>query len=287
MALLSERYPWIYTLRVQELRLERRLADRLSAARFAERQVSERLPVVVTRHSSLLRRHLGTTDPRLQETKIVNLRLAARTVDGLVIGPGETFSFWRRVGSPSARRGYQEGLVLFAGSVSSGTGGGLCQLANLLYWMVLHTPLEVIERHHHPFDAFPDDRRVLPFGTGASVFYNYVDLRVRNPGSQPFQLEVWLTDSDLRGRILTDVPLTAAYHVFEVGHRFEQAADGVVRCNEVWRREVDRSTGRVLAEEMLMRNRSRVGYAVDPGLLAEAAPSPDGPEVSASRVVPR
>jgi vancomycin resistance protein VanW len=275
MPLLSERYPWVYTLRVGELRLERRLADRVSGSTFAERQVAERLPVVVTRHSSLLRRRLGTTDPRLQETKIVNLRLAARTVDGLVIDPGETFSFWRRVGPPSAGRGYQEGLVLFNGAVSSGTGGGLCQLANLLHWMVLHTPLEVVERHHHPFDPFPDDRRVLPFGTGASVFFNYVDLRVRNPTSQPFQLEVWLTDRELRGRVLTDVPLPVAYHVYEVGHRFERAAEGVVRCNEVWRRTVDRTTGRVLAEDLLMRNRSGVGYAVEPGLLSEEVPGPD------------
>ena len=287
MPLLSERYPWIYTLRVAEMRLERRMADRLSAARFADRQDPERLPVVVTRHRSLLRRRLGTTDPRLQETKIVNLGLAARTVDGLLIGPGETFSFWRRVGPPSARRGYQEGLVLFNGSVSSGTGGGLCQLANLLHWMVLHTPLEVTERHHHPFDPFPDDRRVLPFGTGASVFYNYVDLRVRNPTSQPFQLEVWLTDRDLRGRILTDVPLPMAYHVFEVGDRFERAAEGVVRCNEVWRRTVDRPTGRVLAEDLLMRNRSRVGYPVDPGLLAEEAPSAIGRSVGGSPAASR
>jgi vancomycin resistance protein VanW len=267
MTLLSERSALVYEARVAELRLERRLADRLSRTPFAERQADGRLPVVVTRHGSLLRRRLGATDPALQEAKIANLALAVRSIDGLLIGPGETFSFWRRVGPPSARRGYRDGLVLRRGRPATGTGGGLCQLANLLHWMALHAPLEVIERHHHGFDPFPDDRRALPFGTGASVFYNYVDLRLRNPTDQPFQLEAWLTDRELRGAILASRPLPFAYHVVEVGHHFEAAPDGVVRCNEVWRRRVDRATGRLVAEELLMRNRSRVGYPVDPALV--------------------
>jgi len=276
MTLLSERSALIYTVRVAELRLERRLADRLSGTRFAGRQSPDRLAIVVTRHGSLLRRRLGATDPALQEAKIANLRLAVRSIDGLVIAPGETFSFWRRVGPPSARRGYRDGLVLRGGRPATGTGGGLCQLANLLHWMALHTPLEVTERHHHGFDPFPDDRRVLPFGTGASVFYNYVDLRLRNPTDQPFQLGAWLTDRELRGAILTSRPLPFAYHVVEVRHHFEAAPEGVVRCNEVWRRHVDRVTGQRVAEELLMRNRSRVGYPVDPALVVPPADEPAG-----------
>ena len=49
-------------------------------------------------------------------------------------------------------------------------GGGLCQLANLLYWMALHTPLAVVERHHHSFDPFPDENRTLPSGRAAVSF---------------------------------------------------------------------------------------------------------------------
>ena len=280
MTLLSERSALVYAIRVAELRLERRLADRLSRTRFAGRQAPERLPVVVTRHGSLLRRRLGSTDPALQEAKIANLRLAVGSIDGLVIAPGETFSFWRRVGPPSARRGYRDGLVLRRGRPATGTGGGLCQLANLLHWMALHTPLEVVERHHHGFDPFPDDRRALPFGTGASVFYNYVDLRLHNPTDQPFQLEAWLADWELRGAVRASRPLPLGYHVFEVGHHFEGAPEGIVRCNEVWRRRVDRVTGRVVGEELLIRNRSRVGYPVDPAHVFTLA---DGPAPAASR----
>lgn len=263
--IFTERHPWAYPLRVEQLRLARRIADHRAAVRFAHvQQVDMRLPVVVARHGSILRRRLGATDPRLQETKIVNLRLAASSLDGLVIRPGETLSFWDRVGPPSARRGFQDGIVLFGGEARTGTGGGLCQMANLLHWIALHTPLTVVERHHHGFDPFPDDRRVLPFGTGASVFYNYVDLRLRNDTDATFQLGVWLTDRDLEGRFRADRELPLAYHVYEVGHRFERDGDAVVRCNEVRRRSVDRATGRTVADERLLVNRSRVAYPVDP-----------------------
>ena len=91
-------------------------------------------------------------------------------------------------------------------------GGGICQLANLLYWMTLHTPLVVTERHHHSFDPFPDSGRTLPFGSGASVYYNYVDLRMYNPTSHSFQIKVWLTDKHLKGAIFSNEEMPP-YHL--------------------------------------------------------------------------
>ena len=46
------------------------------------------------------------------------------------------------------------------------TGGGLCQLSNLIYWMTLHTPLTITERYRHSYDVFPDSNRTQPFGSG-------------------------------------------------------------------------------------------------------------------------
>ncbi len=44
--------------------------------------------------------------------------------------------------------------------------GGICQLSNLIHWMVLHSPLQVVERANHSFDPFPDEGRVLPLVLG-------------------------------------------------------------------------------------------------------------------------
>jgi vancomycin resistance protein VanW len=266
---VSSIHPVVYEARVAQLRASRRLRDRMDAVPFARRQLESDLPWTGVRHSSLLRRRLGSTDPALQESKIVNLRLAFRALDRVVIEPGAVLSFWDRVGAPSARRGFVEGLVLVAGDVSTGIGGGLCQLSNLLYWMALHAPLDVVEHHHHGFDPFPDDGRVLPFGSGASVFYNYVDLRLRNPTDAPVEIRVRVGPTHLHGELRAAAPWPLAYHVEERAHRFARVADGRVRrSNELWRRAVDRRTGDVTAVERITVNDSLVKYPVPAELLA-------------------
>ncbi|WP_245959512.1 VanW family protein [Neobacillus piezotolerans] len=231
---------------------------------------NETLPFPCKKHQSLLKRKLGDSDPRLQENKIVNISIASKAIDGIVIGPGETFSFWKLVGQPSAERGYIEGMLLSMGEVKTGIGGGVCQLANLLYWMALHTPLQVVERHHHSFDPFPDEGRVLPFGSGAGVFYNYVDLRFHNPTSQPFQIKVRLTDKHLKGSIHTDRQWPLAYHIEERDHKFLQKDGRNYRQNEIWRKKVDKATGSYVGEELLIRNFSEVKYEVDSALIEMA-----------------
>ena len=59
--------------------------------------------MAICRHSSLVRRTLGDVDPVLQENKAENLRLALPHVSGILIRPGETFSFWKLVGNCTAR----------------------------------------------------------------------------------------------------------------------------------------------------------------------------------------
>lgn len=228
--------------------------------KFADKRADESFPYTIKRHQSLLRRKLGSSDPQLQENKITNLRLAITNMDGIVIRPGETFSFWHLVGRTTARKGYIEGLILSKGEVKTGIGGGLCQLANLLYWMVLHSPLEVRERHHHSFDPFPDEQRVLPFGSGASVFYNYVDLRFFNPTEQSFQFRVWLTEEHIKGALLSADDWPYSYHIEERNHRFYHRDGKHFRENEIWRNLVDKQSGDTIEEQFLIHNDAEVKY---------------------------
>jgi vancomycin resistance protein VanW len=272
---LSTLHPWLYEARVRELCLERSLSDRLRRVAFAATRSVTRLPVTMVRHRTPLRRRLRDLDPRLQDSKIVNLRLAASALDGLLIRPGEVFSFWNRVGPPTAARGFVEGLILQRGEIRSGIGGGLCQLSNLLHWMALHTPLDIVERHHHGFDPFPDDGRVLPFGSGATVFFNYGDLRFENRTAQAFQLHVVVGRQHLLGAVATDRPWPLSYHVEERNHRFSRGLDGIVyRDNELWRRVVDGRTGNVLDRSLIVVNHAVVKYPVPPELVEAAAAPP-------------
>jgi vancomycin resistance protein VanW len=134
--------------------------------------------------------------------------------------------------------------------------------------MALHSPLEVVEHHHHGFDPFPDAGRVLPFGSGATIFYNYGDLRLSNPTRQPIQLSLRVGRRRLHGAIGSDRSWPFAYHVEELGHRFTRAADGqVYRDNELWRRVVDRRTGNTVLTSRIGVNHALVAYAVDDALV--------------------
>jgi len=259
---LSQIHPIFYHTRIFQQQLFRAIHDLVGSTRFARQRTEFSLAHTCKKHQSLLRRKLGNSDPILQENKIVNLRIAISKLDGITIHPGETFSFWQLVGRPSFRKGYIEGMLLSQGKVITGVGGGLCQLANLIYWMALHTPLQIAERHHHHFDPFPDEQRVLPFGSGASVFYNYVDLRLHNPTDQIFQIRVRLTDEHLKGVITTDRHWPYAYHIEERNHRFLSQNDRNYRENELWRKTVDKITGRTTCETCIIRNFSEVKYTI-------------------------
>ena len=257
---LSQRHPALYPLAVRAHRARRRLAWIRSEASWSTERSGDLLPVRVTRHRSLLLRTLGDSDMRLQHNKVTNLRLASARVDGLLIRPGETFSFNKVVGNCTRRKGYVEGMRLSNGDAISGIGGGICQLANLLHWMFLHSPLTVVERSEHSFDPFPDNGRVLPWGVGCSIVYNYVDLVVRNDTAVTFQLLVAVGERYLEGDLRADRPLERSYRVFARDEQFLRYDGEHFRRNEIWRTVIDTRTGNRLREELIKRNCAKVMY---------------------------
>lgn len=215
----------------------------------------------VTTHHTPLLRTLKQVDMYLQENKKTNLRLAAEKICGVLIQPGETFSFWYLVGRPAARKGYLEGLVLENGRIGKDIGGGLCQMGNLIYWMALHTPLTVTERWRHSYDVFPDENRRLPFGSGATLAYNYIDLQLRNDTLQTYQLFVWLTDTDLHGAFYSPAPSPYRYEVFESQHFIRHEPwGGYSRHNAIARRVYDVASGTLLREEPVTQNHALMMY---------------------------
>lgn len=259
--LFCELSPTAYRLSVAKGVALRHLRDAMNGNRFAETQQEQRLPMLVCRHNSLIRRRLGQVDMRLQENKAVNLSLAAPQVNGVLIRPGETFSFWHLVGNTTAARGYREGLTISSGRTTSGIGGGMCQFTNLLHWMVLHSPLAVTERHHHSgLDLFPDFNRQVPFGIGTSVAYNYLDYRFHNHTAITFQLIVYTTDEYLCGELRADRRPSYCYHIRTENEGFVREDGAVWRVGEIWREVVDRRTGICVRRELLQTNHARVMY---------------------------
>lgn len=260
---LSSRSPALYRLSVELRRIQRHLIWRFGGSSYALHKSCAPLEHSLVKHSSLLLRKLDGTDMELQRNKVKSLEAACSKMNWVVIDPGETFSFWKLVGRPSGSRGFPPGLQLSFGSLVSMEGGGLCQLSNLLHWMVLQTPLTVVERHRHSTDPFPDYRRTVPFGTGATVFYNYLDFAFRNDTQHIFQILVSVGAEYLHGEIRCNNLPPFVFSVEERDHRFQAHGDSVYRMNELWRTRKNRSTGALNGEELLMKNRCRVLYDVD------------------------
>lgn len=265
--LFCEMNPLFYQISLKKERLRRSLRDLRSKDLFASERREEPLPNVVKEHSSILIRRLHGVDIRLQENKVTNIRLACAQINGLVIKPGETFSLWKTIGKTTARKGYREGLVISAGRVGSGIGGGLCQMGNLIHWLVLHSPLRVTELHHHSDALFPDERRKVPFGTGTSVCYNYIDYRFKNETDQPVQLLTWIDGDELRGELRSVKPFPHSYSLVEEDHYFSREGDVYYRNSKVYRLVTDRETGDLLDKELILDNHSRVMY--DPALIPQ------------------
>ena len=259
--LFCELSPLCYRISVAKGVLGRNWQDAVRRVRFARVHGGDPLPYKVYAHNSLIRRRLGEVDMRLQDNKAINLALAAPRVNGVQIRPGETFSFWRLVGNTTARRGYKEGLTILSGKTSSGIGGGKCQFTNLLHWMVLHTPLAVVERHHHNgLDMFPDFGRQVPFGSGTAVAYNYIDYRVKNDTDITFQILVHTDGEYLRGEIRADRLPPYTYHIRTENECFVREGADVYRVGDILRSTVDRQSGRELLCEHLQHNHARVLY---------------------------
>ena len=259
--LFCEISPLTYEISAFKGRTVRRLRDLTSGQRFAKVKQTEPLPVSIIRHSSLIRRRLGNVNMTLQENKAVNLGLAAPCLNGVLIRPGETFSFWHLVGNATAKRGFKEGLTISGGETKSGVGGGMCQMTNLIHWMILHTPLAIVEHHHHDgLDLFPDFNRQIPFGTGTSICYNYLDYRFRNDTEAAYQLLVHVDGEYLRGELRSDRRQTLKYHIKSEHEGFVREDGVVYRVGEVWRDAIDPVTGNLAERTLIRTNHARVTY---------------------------
>jgi vancomycin resistance protein VanW len=262
--LFCEISPTTYKISVFKNMLLRDLKDIFSSQEFANSKMDALLPVLIYRNKSLMRRVLGNVDPVLQENKVLNLGLSAPKVTNVLIRPGQIFSFWKLAGRCSEKEGYKKGLVISSGKVSEGIGGGMCQFTNLIHFIILHSPMDIIEHHHHDgMDLFPDFGRQIPFGTGTSIMYNYLDYRFKNSTDTTFQLITYVKDRYLCGELRANKPLGVRYHIKTENEYFSREGDTVYRNSLVFREQIDEKTGNLLLKELIKKNHAMVMYGID------------------------
>jgi len=266
--LFCEISPLTYKISHEKEILKRRLKNIFDATKLAKVKSSEAFPFLISSHKSLMRRRLNNVDLTLQENKAKNLAISAPLVTGILIRPGETFSFWKLVGRCSKKKGYLDGVTISGSRPTSGIGGGMCQFTNLIHWMALHTNLDITEHHHHnSVDLFPDFNRQVPFGTGTSIVHNYLDYRFKNNTNTTYQLIVYTTDDYLCGEIRATAPLEIKVHIKEEDSYFFEERGKIYRHNKIYRKVTDKATGNTVKYNLIIENTAKTMYSrefIDP-----------------------
>jgi vancomycin resistance protein VanW len=241
-------------------RLPRWIAERGGVARLqtSSAEVAS-FGWLLAAHSSPLERVPGALPGGLQRGKEANLRLAAKALDRVVVAPNQVFSHHHAIGRPTRVRGYRMGLELRDGEPRAGIGGGLCQVSNTFHWVALRAGMRIVERHRHGLDLFPDHARTVPFGCGATVAYNYADLRFENPYPQPVLIRARVEAGAFVGELWAARDPGVRVEVEETGHRFFREAGGWMRENHL-RRRIRTAGGDLLVDEEVAHNRCRVRY---------------------------
>ena len=259
--LFCEYGPIAYKISLRKEAIKKDLKDLKLGKKFAKKKSKNNMQYIWKGDTKLLLRKLEGVDMQLQVNKVTNLKIASKKIDGIIIQPGEEFSFWNLVGNATKIKGYKEGLVISNSKMKKGVGGGLCQMANMIHWLVLHTPLTVTELHHHSDALFPDVKRRVPFGTGTSISYKALDYRFKNTTSYPIQIRVWLDDTFLYGEIRCNEPLDKKYKIIEEDNHYTQDEDGLFyRNSKVYRIIVDKNTNEEIKKELILDNHSKVMY---------------------------
>ncbi len=201
-----------------------------------------------------------------QENKVHNLKLAAAKLDGLLIRPGETFSFWKAVRFADRGTPYKEGLAVVDGKLTTVQGGGLCQITNLLFWVFLHTPLTVVERHGHQAKDFPEPSSDALAGVDAAVVEGWKDLKVKNETDTVYQIRLSFDERHIIGEIYTDKKPEFVWQVENGKILYRREQDAVWEEAEVLQRRLSCQNGEATAYRMLYKNRCRIGYALPEGM---------------------
>lgn len=138
----------------------------------------------------------STTYSTGNANRATNIALAVKSVNGYVLMPGETFSYNSTVGERTASRGYKEAGVYLNGEVTTGLGGGICQVSSTLYNAVLLANLEIVERSNHTFKP-----TYVPAGQDATVSWGAPDFKFKNNRNYPIRISA----STSNGTILFNV----------------------------------------------------------------------------------
>lgn len=118
---------------------------------------------------------------------VINMVLITKEVNGIVLLPGEIFSFNKNVGERTEEKGYKSGPVYVRGKITKDIGGGICQAVSGLYNIALFSNIKILERKAHPKIS-----KHVELGRDATIYWGLIDLIFKNTRKHPIKIVVYL-----------------------------------------------------------------------------------------------
>lgn len=153
----------------------------------------------VTEENLLFQDVLGSCDTphSANEKRTANLELVCKILNGVVLNPGERFSYNEVVGERTKERGFQAAPAYSGTKLVDSIGGGVCQGSTTLYNACLLADMEILERVNHGFPV-----NYVPKGLDATVNWGGPDFAFRNTSNYPIQIHAEVSDGYVRMKIL-------------------------------------------------------------------------------------
>lgn len=256
---LTQIFPGLLPIRQKQRTLFFYAGMALDRNKYAEELQQKNLKYCIYESSVPLYNTETGFDMVYQHNKVFNLKLASRKVSKLVIHPNETFSFWKSIKNADKEIPYKDGLVVINDELTTVKGGGLCLLSNHLFWLFLHTPLTIVERHTHKVKDFPNSSGGIPDGVDATVAQGWLDLKVKNETRNAYQIELVITEDELIGRIYSDAALPYLVTIKAENERYIQKDEKILEKIDIFK-QYRAEDGRILKEEFCYENCCEIGY---------------------------
>ena len=131
------------------------------------------------------------------ENRNTNLRIVCQTLNGMILEPGETFSYNEALGQRTAEKGYKMAPAYSGQDLKDSLGGGICQGSSTLYYCALLADMQIVERVNHGFPA-----SYIDLGMDATVSWGSPDLKFKNTSEFPVKIQAEVSDGYMKMKIL-------------------------------------------------------------------------------------
>lgn len=126
-----------------------------------------------------------------------NLKLACQALNGVVLAPGESFSYNGTLGERTAAKGYKPAASYVGGETVNTYGGGICQVSSSLYYACLVADMEIVERHAHMYAS-----SYVPLGMDATVDWSGPDYKFKNNTAYPIRIEAYASGGTVTVKLI-------------------------------------------------------------------------------------